>query len=607
MMRSLSRGLCFAAAASPAVVALWTILRYGVDVPTMDQWEPDVAGIFVKAHRGTLVLGDFLAQHNEHRMVVPRILMFALGLLTRWNTVAEMVLAWAIACVTSAGVLALGLRTAQDRRFEAAPSERVPASRLVPWFLANLLIFSPAQWNNWLWGMGIANVLPPACVVLAVLAVVSRRRFAIGVVLGLVLATAATFSTAFGALAWPVLGVLLAGSDRFRDRRIRLGVLLAWFAGLLVNAALYLRHYAEPPHRAGFQAYFPSVGASMHYAFAFLGNAFAPSGGVAPVAIAVCSGTAMVASLGVCAALRASLRRRGRAPGIPERTLPWIAISIFALGGSAVAAIFRGGFGAEQAIESRYLATSILLPIALIHLLPMVCVAACAAWRERRPATTRFLDRLPAALAAAVILLALLDLPASLRACANDERTRLQAKAQLLLVDVLRDDSRLKRDLCFHPSRMIETAHALNEMGYLRPPLIAERRASRVRRASERPAGDPVGTLERCVESKSGELSVVGWARSPLRAAPADAVVLTCDDENGEPVFLAWADMGIERPDVAKAKGAAGLLGTGWVADFRAPPLPPGSRNLRVRGWALVTKTASVFPLEGEAVFPADR
>src|SRR5690349_17800123 len=104
MNRSLLRGLCVVAAASPAFVALGTILRYGVDVPTMDQWAPDVAGVFVKAHRGTLGLADFLAQHNEHRMVVPRLLMFALGLLTRWNTVAEMVLGWTIACATSAGV-----------------------------------------------------------------------------------------------------------------------------------------------------------------------------------------------------------------------------------------------------------------------------------------------------------------------------------------------------------------------------------------------------------------------------------------------------------------------------------------------------------------------
>ena len=601
MNRSLLRGLCVVAAASPAFVALGTILRYGVDVPTMDQWAPDVAGVFVKAHRGTLGLADFLAQHNEHRMVVPRLLMFALGLLTRWNTVAEMVLGWTIACVTSAGVRALGARTAAGRASEARRSARGTSAELFPWFLANLLIFSPAQWNNWLWGMGIANVLPPACVVLAVLAVDSGRAAGVGA--AFVLATAATFSTGFGALAWPVLGLLLAFSNRFRGRGNRVRVLLAWLAALLVNVALYVRHYAEPPHPAGVDAYFASFASSLHYAFAFLGNGFAAAGAVAPVAIAVVGGATMVALLGICAASLANLQRPAPDAGTSGRALPWIAVSVFALGGAVAAALFRGGFGAEQAIESRYLATSMLLPIGLIHLIPI----ACSSWRERRPAATRFADSLPAALAGGAIVLELLTWPASLRSCANDERSRLQAKAQLLLIDVLRDDSRLTRDLCFDPPAMIETAHALNEMGYLRPPLVAERRAGRMRAASEPTMGAAAGKLENFGQRKPGELALVGWARSPLRAAPADAVVLTRDDENSEPIFFAWADMGVARPDVAKAQGDPGLLEAGWVAEFRIPEHASSSKGLRVRAWAMDTQRGSVTPLEGEAVFPLGR
>jgi hypothetical protein len=63
-------------AAWPALVLIWTILAYGVNVPVADEWSPTIAGLHVKAHDGELALSDFLAQHNEHRMIVPRVIFF---------------------------------------------------------------------------------------------------------------------------------------------------------------------------------------------------------------------------------------------------------------------------------------------------------------------------------------------------------------------------------------------------------------------------------------------------------------------------------------------------------------------------------------------------
>jgi hypothetical protein len=55
--------------APPIAIAL-LIDRYGVDVPITDQWNGMVP-LFEELDAGTLDLGDFYAQHNEHRILFP--------------------------------------------------------------------------------------------------------------------------------------------------------------------------------------------------------------------------------------------------------------------------------------------------------------------------------------------------------------------------------------------------------------------------------------------------------------------------------------------------------------------------------------------------------
>jgi hypothetical protein len=61
------RWLWFALAISPALAPLYLILRFGVDFHYFDEWMPDIARVFIKAHEHELTLADILAQHNEHR------------------------------------------------------------------------------------------------------------------------------------------------------------------------------------------------------------------------------------------------------------------------------------------------------------------------------------------------------------------------------------------------------------------------------------------------------------------------------------------------------------------------------------------------------------
>ena len=48
---------------------------------------------------GTLCFADFFAQHNEHRILFPRLIFFGLGRLTHWNIRAELFVSWFLALV----------------------------------------------------------------------------------------------------------------------------------------------------------------------------------------------------------------------------------------------------------------------------------------------------------------------------------------------------------------------------------------------------------------------------------------------------------------------------------------------------------------------------
>ena len=128
----------WAAALIPPILVAVAVARTAVNVPYWDQWQ--FAPLLLDAARGHLDLRELWAQHNEHRLIVPRLLMLALAFLTGWNVRWELV-----ACVLL-NLITLGLLA---RTLVRAVRPSFP--RLGPWLVvvASLLTFSPSQWENW--------------------------------------------------------------------------------------------------------------------------------------------------------------------------------------------------------------------------------------------------------------------------------------------------------------------------------------------------------------------------------------------------------------------------------------------------------------------------
>lgn len=88
---------------------LWLVSLYGSPVPIMDQWDGEGATLFKPWIEGTLRISDLFQPHNEHRIVLSRLLALALLALNgQWDAQLEMAVN-ALLCGAIAVLVALAL------------------------------------------------------------------------------------------------------------------------------------------------------------------------------------------------------------------------------------------------------------------------------------------------------------------------------------------------------------------------------------------------------------------------------------------------------------------------------------------------------------------
>ena len=595
MNSPLARRLLLLLALSPALLPLWQILHFGVDIPYWDQFDDDLAGMHIKAHAGQLAFADLAAQHNEHRILVPRLFFLALGHLTGGNAVAEMLASWAIVVATSLVLLRLLRRTHRPAAPGGATEET--AAPLFIWFLSNLLLFSPVQWENWLWGIGIQNFLPMLWVALATSAAAAPLRDSTRLTLVVALAALATWTSGNGMLAWGLAGGVLLWAPTWREFLARRHHVLILLAAIGIAAALYFVGMNPPNHR-GLHPYDSTLSAKLHYLLAFAGAPFASALATRPVVTAAAAGAALYLLLAACAArfLQAWLRERDTE--LCRRTLPWFAIAGFTVGSGLVAACARAGIGPEQATSSRYVTFALQLPLALIPL-----IAALRPWQLfRRSDTTQPAQSRALLLAAgiggtALVLFALAAIEPALRTSEEVRINRRQVRAAALLSDVLPGHPLVTGYVFPDAAVARRNVAGLDAIGYLRPHLFRSPEVQPLV-APNPPPAEKTGRLEQVWENAPGEIVIVGWAVLPDPVRPADAIVISVAAENGEPIIANAVLPGAPRPDKAAELGAAANT-CGWMLRTPAARLVRRSGTTTVAAWALDSEQGKLYPLAG--------
>lgn len=416
----------------PFLAVLAALFALGLPLLILDEWD-GFGAFLIEARRHGLSAGLLWAPHNEHRLILPRLLLYGYS-----HVGVSMV----PVMVASQLVLGLAFLLLLPELRDAA-SAWSPRQRALLYFLSSALFFSFGQWENTFWGFQIAWSLELLGLILA-LRNLRRGRypyFFAGVLLAalcsahwLILLPVALYAEALGLWRGRTSG----------DRAVRLlhGVGRLLVLGLL--AALYLRGARDTGQATELYALRRPVEAAM-YITTFIGNPFFPrlpfpSGYLAPLF----GGAFLLTLLGL-------LLRRKLSPTSP---------AFYLIAGMGLLAVLvclgRLYLGIGQSLSSRYVT---LTGFAWVVLLGRVV----RAWGDRRPVRHAVLLTLSVAFAASLF---------NLRHKVREHQPQVLAARECLRAHLC-GQTPPPSDTCllplyFSPPRLKVLARELQQLGLLR-------------------------------------------------------------------------------------------------------------------------------------------
>lgn len=318
-------------------------------IPIIDQWDQPT-------------LSDFNAfsaikQHNEHRILFPRIIFFIDNLL--WGGRNNLNYIVIFGCVLASYLMLLIL----------AARAGIEKNRLT-WAAGLLLALSawPIQIENFAWGFQTQFVGVYTAGLGAIIAICATSAGTSSALIAMLLSGVAVYTMASGATV-PVIVLLLAiYCGRPRWQVVAIGV----FGALLVG--FYLIDYHSPPYHSSFSDAPSHIGGILGYFFAFIGAPFADLFGRAlkiawppaehgPQVAAIVFGVTGCLIFGIVASI-ALPNRNGEGPA--RARLALLGMMAFILLSSALIAVGRVRFGLVQAFSGRYATPSLLFWMCLI-------------------------------------------------------------------------------------------------------------------------------------------------------------------------------------------------------------------------------------------------
>jgi hypothetical protein len=498
---------------------------------------------------------QLFAQHNESRMVVPKLLMWVSALFNGWDTRVPMALSWTAAVATFVQLMWLLRKTAR-------------ASAVIRGcFVAALsaVLFSPNQWENWLMSIQLVVFLPPLC--LASCLVVQRTALAYRtkVVVCALLSLISTFSNSNGMLCW-ILGVPLPWlTDAEGDRKPTKFAALKWMAiylfGFIATLMAYFWDYTTPAGHPSLEFALKHPLAVAQYFIVWLGNSFCRGIGFDPLKSAFVLG--LLVSAALVFFLFAGWRKRQwilSGPGWIQFH-PWAMLILYALVSGLVAAFGRAGFGIDQAISVRYIGFSCYVYLGLIGL--TACLAGPA---EDGPSSHR--QSSLAWIAATALFLALF-IPNWLDgrlAFKWRQREVEEMKLAVQLLPLIPMNPALSR---VHPvpDHLRQIAFPLIGKGVLRPGVIGPWPLQKI----QQPDGDDLGWFTAKRGAAGFEIS--GWSIVSDRTfSPTCVLVATVNAEGVEQLATATR---LTSP--VRGRGAGYLRVSGFTVEVPFASRPPAA------------------------------
>jgi hypothetical protein len=550
------------------------IFKYSVDLPQWDEW--GYVTFFEKLSRSALTFGDLFAQANEYRQFFPNLVFVALGRWTHWDVRYEMVVTFLTACLISLNVYRLAERTISDDRI----------SRLLLFLIANLIIFSPAQYENWLQGQQLIYYFPIACVTSCLLIGLSgwklKTKFGVCACLSVV----STFSSANGILCWLVVLPILLLADSSARRVDRRWLITAWAIGICSSAALYLFHFNLPSTPNMSTALFHPLLAIVYF-LGFLG---------APISLEIGKLAAVVGLILACVFGLSNYylikHRADRA--LVRRMTVWLLIGWYSVLTAVMTTIGRLRLGVGQSQNTRYIGYSAYLLVSLVFLVTII-IQELASRNESAILANR-VRRMALLSTMALILLQPFIYVLSINRMAGMRTTLLQAKAMVLFIN-LKPDPVLASTLYPDLYRLTQQVNELNRLGFLRPGLIT---TLRVQDFAAIVSSKPVdyGSWDQFRRTDNDFYFASGKATLPYRGEAADEIILAYQTNGSDShVFRITVPQGTYA-GFWRRQSQSGQ----WQVSFPAADLP--DQPVTLTAWAFDANSGKAFRLNGSFEVP---
>jgi hypothetical protein len=538
----------------PGLCAFYFVWRHCVPVPFWDEWNTPGAQL-ASWYRGDFSFAELWSQHNESRKLVPRLIYLPLFLVAGWDVRLAIALLMALVCLGSVGLYNLVRRTI-----------RPAGAGAVAFGLMNLLLFSPRQYENFLYGIQWETFAPGFALVLAIVVNLSGRSLRWKTICNGTLALLSTFTFANGMLLWLLAFPLAINASRDAASS---GSKLFWRFCYILTATgsigCYFLSYQHPPLSPPQASLAADAAGLLHFFLIGTGSLFRVAH---PAAVG-----ALV--LGLFLALTAFSVWLTAKDGRWQSHYPWLVLGAYTLISGAAMAVARLGFGLTMAADARYTVFTVMLYIAIVGLAFTICEKLDAGSYLKR------VSKLIGAVAGlTVVVLWLSTLTAERRVLKKFTEYRTHLQHLMRWADAIPKNPELAW-LSPYPEtpRII---HILGEHGALRPRLVGKDLAHAVAEIPK--AGNAAdGILEQAVPDGMGRLVVKGWARIPDQDRPADCVVVGwVKDNRWQPRWV----LGI------------GDNGAGFSRALFAPDLPAG--GVTVLAWGIDLRNERAFPLAGE-------
>ena len=517
------------------------IYRFAVNVPFMDDWQ--FVPLLEKATNGTLTFQELWAPHDEHRLLLPRIIIIVSMFATGGDYRAQSYITFAVVAIISSCLLWLMIRLNGNRN-----------SVFGIWTLANIALFSPIQFHNWLWPMQFAYFLPYTFLALCFCTLYARIAVLPKFVLAVLFALAGNYSFVQGNLIWPAaLPVILFAPDILR-KGVRRNFAIAWVIVGVLAVTLYfwgLEHNSAWPDYAYGHKGVPPTMSTLHqlneqpvntvfrmgrFILSMFGNSIARGFPVASnLVFSQISGAIVLilALIGLAVAWRRGF--------FLNRALPWACLLLFTFLTAAFVCVGRVWRGDFQPLTPRYTTFGAFCIVSLVALL---YTAFSGLQKE-------LVRSAPHPLSSAQVLSWTQGLLVGIYLCVQGvnwtygrnlmeewRMTRWHARARLHFLGKI--PTYAGPNLLGGKEELIEVmAQILERLDMLKPPRATDLRISALGREVI-PEGSKKGRFDGLTMRGTNEWHASGFALS-TRGRSADAVLLGVQNVSGEWVALAAA------------------------------------------------------------------